>query len=105
MISRIWQAILRASSGFSSFKMISSVGLAIALPLESFWIISGVFETIVGRFLDAYVFELRFRKRLQAMKNLDAQIFCRRDRALKCSDIFIERLVVKRLKHFALDKT
>jgi hypothetical protein len=74
------------------------------LPLESFWIISGVLKTVVGRFLHAHALKFRFGKRFQPSKNLDAQIFRRGNRTAKHLNVFIERLVVERLKNFAFNE-
>src|SRR5258708_249535 len=101
MISRTWQAIVRASRSLRSFSRISSVGLFTGGSLLG---VPRVLEAVVAGLLDADAFELRLGEGFQALENLNAQILCGGHFLAKSRDIFIERHVIEFLEHLAFDE-
>src|SRR6201996_7625018 len=66
--------------------------------------LSCIFKTVIRRFFYTHPLEFRFRKRREAPVNLDAQVFRSRYLRPEHIDFFVQRTMIKRLDHFALDK-
>jgi len=92
MISRTWQAILRASSSLVSVSRISSVGLVTA---DSFFVATIIFELFFAVSSTRTRSSLALGKDCKRRKNFNAQILGCGHPFAKCGDVFIERFVIE----------
>src|SRR5690349_6424471 len=90
------------SCGNSSFSLSSSVFFGsslISIPI----LLARVLEAVAASLLQANAHQTRARKVLQALENLDAEIFRRWHALAKSLHVFIQILVIERLDHFPRD--
>src|SRR5579863_10683501 len=66
--------------------------------------LSCVFKTVQSGFLDAHSLQPGPRKPAQAIENLDADIFRRRNNLAKFRNFFVQVLVVEGFDDFVFDK-